>query len=459
MRPRPLSEVADALGGRPAGMPGDPEVSSVATDSRLASDGTLFFALQGERDDGHRFVSDAFGNGAAAAVVAREDGAAGPVVVVPDPGLALLALAAAERDAFGGPVVGITGSAGKTSTKDLAAAVLGVRFRVTASPASFNNQVGLPLTILGAEAGTEVLVCELGASAVGEIRIMCEVARPTFAVVTNVGLAHLGRFGSRENIVRAKAELVEALPDDGVAVLNADDAVVRGYAARTAARSVLFGTARDADVRAEDIEVADDGTARFVLVHGRDREPVEIGVPGEHMVSNALAAATTGIVLGLSPAECAAALKAARISAWRMETFTSPTGVRVLNDAYNANPASMAAALKAARWMSRGSRCIAVLGHMAELGDATMEEHERVGEVVARLGIERLVVVGDEARDIARGAIREGVEPELVTAVPTVEDALALVRTEARSGDLLLVKGSRVVGLERLAAALREDGS
>jgi UDP-N-acetylmuramoyl-tripeptide--D-alanyl-D-alanine ligase len=352
-------------------------------------------------------------------------------VLVADPGVALLALAAAERGAFDGPVVGITGSTGKTSTKDLLAAVLGMRWRVAASPASFNNRVGLPLSILGAPDGAEVLVCELGASAVGEIRLMCGVARPTVAVVTNVGLAHVGRFGSREQIVRAKAELVEALPDDGVAVLNADDPVVRGYAARTPARSLLFGTAGDADVRAEGVVLSDDATPSFTLVHGGRRAAVRLAVPGEHMVSNALAAAATGIALGLGPDECAAALKGARVSAWRMETFDTADGVRVLNDAYNANPASMSAALKAARWMSRGGRCIAVLGHMAELGAVSLEEHERVGEVVARLGIERLVVVGTPA------------------------EALSEVRAHARSGDLVVVKGSRVVGLEWLAEALR----
>ena len=452
MRPRALSDVAPAIDGRLVGR--DVVVSSAETDSRRVRPGSLFFALRGERADGHEHVAAAFAAGAAAAVVAREvEG--GPLVIVADPGVALLALAAAERGAFDGPVVGITGSTGKTSTKDLLAAVLAGRWRVAASPASFNNRVGLPLSILGAPDGTEVLVCELGASAVGEIRLMCGVAHPTVAVVTNVGLAHLGRFGSREKIVRAKAELVEALPDEGVAVLNADDPVVRGYAARTPARSLLFGTAGDADVRAEDVSLSDDATASFTLVHGGRRTAVELTVPGEHMVSNALAAAATGIALGLGPDTCAEALRDARVSAWRMETFETIDGVKVLNDAYNANPASMSAALKAARWMSRGGRCIAVLGHMAELGGASMEEHERVGEVVARLGIERLVVVGQEARGIARGATREGVEPEDVVVVGTAAEALAEVRAHARPGDLVVVKGSRVVGLEWLAEALR----
>jgi UDP-N-acetylmuramoyl-tripeptide--D-alanyl-D-alanine ligase len=454
VRARRLSEVAADMGGRVVGE--DVEVSSVAVDSRAAAPGSLFFAMQGEREDGHDYVRAAFASGAAAAVVAREDVAtAGPSVVVPETGVALLALATAERDRFAGRVVGITGSTGKTSTKDLLAAALGVRHRVSASRASFNNQVGVPLTVLGMDPRTEVLVAEIGASGIGEIRLMCGVARPDVAVVTNVGLAHVGRFGSRENIVRAKAELVEELPADGLAVLNADDPVVRGYAARTDAPSVLYGTAPDADVRAEDVEVDRDALASFTAVVGSDRERVELGVPGEHMVHNALAAVAVATRFEVTLPEVAAALKDARVSAWRMETFTSADGLKVVNDAYNANPTSMAAALKAARWIAGDGRCVAVLGHMAELGQAAMEEHEKVGELVARLGIDHLVVVGEEARHIARGALREGVEPSAVVVVDTPEQALEQVRQVTSAGDVVLVKGSRVAGLERLAEALR----
>jgi UDP-N-acetylmuramoyl-tripeptide--D-alanyl-D-alanine ligase len=453
VRVRRISDVAADVGGVIEGE--DVTVSTAETDSRRVGPGTLFFALPGARADGHTFLSEAFDRGAAAAVVTRDGPFPGPVVRVHDGLAALTALAAAERDAFEGRVVGITGSVGKTSTKDLLAAALSVRFRVHASRSSFNNQVGLPLTVLGAGERTEILVCELGASRVGEIAAMCAVARPDVGLVTNVGLAHVEGFGSRENIVRAKAELPEALPPTGLAVLNADDPVVRGFAARTPADSSLYGTVRDADVRAEDVTLDDGGHGAFTLVVGRDREPVHLAVPGEHMVSNALAAAAGGLALGLSAVECATALKDARVSAWRMETFTTPHGIRVVNDAYNANPASMAAALRAARWMSRGARCVAVLGHMAELGPVAREEHERVGELVARLGIERLVVVGTEARSIARGAIREGVEPGNVAVVDLVDEALADVRDHARPGDVVLIKGSRVAGLETLAEALR----
>jgi UDP-N-acetylmuramoyl-tripeptide--D-alanyl-D-alanine ligase len=351
-------------------------------------------------------------------------------------------------------VVGITGSTGKTSVKDLAAAVLGVRFRVTASPRSFNTEVGVPLTILAADEATEVLVCEMGSRGKGHIRTLCEAARPAIGVVTNVGLAHMEMFGSPEAVADAKAELVEGLSAEGTAVLNADDPVVRDFASRTRARVLSFGTGPDADVRGEDLALDRGGLASFTLRTAGGTERVELAIPGEHMASNALAAAACGVALGLTPGECAAALKEARVSAWRMETYRGAGGITVVNDAYNANPASMAAALKTARWMA-GGRCLAVLGEMAELGAIADQEHERVGELAARLGIDELVVVGLGARRIAVGAVREGVEADRVTVVDGLEQALGAVRAAVRPGDVVLVKGSRVAGLERLAEALR----
>ncbi len=458
MRPRRLSEVAAAVHGSVVGP--DVEVTSVTTDSRAAGPASLFVARAGEATDGHRFVPDAFAAGAAAAMVARvPDEAVGSYVVVADPGRGLLDLARDEREHLAASVVGITGSTGKTCTKDLTAAVLGARYDVVASPASFNNEVGMPLTLLSAGPRTDVLVLEMGSRGIGHIRDLCEVARPDAGIVTNVGIAHLGLFGSRENIVTAKAELVEALPAKGVALLNADDPVVFRYRERTPARVLTFGVSPGADVRAEDVELDRDARASFTLVAAGLKEHVELPVPGEHMVSNALAASACGVALGVSPGECAAALKDARVSGWRMETFETADGLRIVNDAYNANPTSMAAALKAARWMSRGGRCVAVLGGMAELGDESPEEHDKVGELVARLGIEDLVVVGADAAPIARAALREGMEPGHVVQVPDREAALMEVRRIARPGDLVLVKASRVNGLERLAESLREGGA
>ena len=450
---RRLSEVASAVDGRVLGE--DVIVTSAVSDSRAAVPGSLFVALEGERVDGHGFVVEAISRGSSAALVTRPVTGV-PCVEVADTGAALLTLARDERRRRADmTVVGITGANGKTSTKDMTAAVLGTRFRTHASPASFNTEVGLPITLLGAPADAEVVVAEMGARRVGDVALLCEIARPEVVVVTNVGVAHLEVFGSWEAIVEASAEPVEALDGDGLAVLNADDPVVRGYAERTGAGVRWFGLSHDADVRASELEVDVDGRVRFMLETNGDREPVELAVPGEHMVSNALAAAAVGSALGVSATECATALKDAHVSAWRMEMFTTADDVRVVNDAYNASPESMAAGLKAARWMARDGRLVAVLGHMAELGPIALDEHERLGELIVRVGVDRLITVGDPARMIYRAAVREGQLPEDALDVDTVQEAIDTLRGWLRPGDVVLVKGSRVVGLERVAEALR----
>jgi UDP-N-acetylmuramoyl-tripeptide--D-alanyl-D-alanine ligase len=457
MRERSLSSLAASLEGRLLGA--DAVVTGVVVDSREARPGDLFVALPGERADGHDFVANALGQGAAAAMVRREGPYPGPVIVVPDTGEALLRLAAEERAASQARVVAITGSTGKTSVKDLTASVLSLRYRVTASPRSFNTEVGVPLTLLSASADTEVIVCEMGSRGRGHISLLAGIARPTVGVVTNVGPAHLEMFGSVEAVADAKAELVEALPKGGTAALNADDPFVREFGGRTAARTLLYGTSASSQVRGEGITLDAEGRASFLLRTPASSERVELAVPGEHMAWNALAASACGVALGLTAAECAAALKEAHLSPWRMESSISREGLRVINDAYNANPTSMAAALRAARWIAGAGRCIAVLGEMAELGSISDEEHERVGELVARLGVDRLITVGATARRISVGAIREGVEPDRVTSCETLEEALSAVRLQSRPGDLILVKASRRAGLERLAEALREDAA
>jgi UDP-N-acetylmuramoyl-tripeptide--D-alanyl-D-alanine ligase len=449
---RRLSEIASAVRGALRGP--DDVVSTVETDSRAVGPGSLFVAIDGERLDGHAFVGDAFARGAVGALVHRS-GIDGTVVQVPDTGRALLDLAADERDRMTGTrVVGITGSNGKTSAKDLAAAVVGTRLRTHASPASFNNEVGLPMTLLRAEPGVEVVVAEMGARREGDVRLLCDVARPDAVVVTNVGTAHLGIFGSWDAIVRAGSEPVEWLGPNGTAIVNADDAVARAYADETDAAVITFGLDPGADVRAEDVELGPDARATFTLWSAGEREPVELAIPGDHMVSNALAAAAVGRWAGVTLAECAAALKGAGVAHWRMETSTGSSGIVIVNDAYNANPESMAAALKAARWMAKGERLVAVLGHMAELGPVEFEEHERLGQLVVRIGVERLITVGERARTIARAAIREGQLPEDVASYEDPSEAAADVRAWVRPGDVVLVKGSRVAGLERVAEAL-----
>ena len=463
MMPRLLSVVAREVDGRLDGS--DAEVTHVVTDSREAGPGALFVALHGERADGARFVPDALRAGAAGALVSAGAPAPAPIgldrrqapgatVIVASAGEALLRLGAVEREHIP-TCVGVTGANGKTSTKDMAAAVVSRRHRTHASPGSFNNEIGLPMTLLGAPPGTEVVVAELGARRKGDVAMLCEIARPEIVAVTNVGVAHLEIFGSWDVIVEASAEPVDALSSDGWAVLNADDRVVAGFRSRSAGQVMTFGVHAGADVHAADISTGTDGAASFTVVAGDRRAPVTLSVAGEHMVPNALAAIAVGMILGVSLEDCAAAVGAAKVSRWRMQTFTNADGVRVINDAYNANPESMAAALKTARIMAGDRRLIAVLGHMAELGPIADEEHERLGELAARLPVDRLIAVGEAAKLIAVAGLREGVEPGEVAAYEDPAHALADVLEHALPGDVVLCKGSRVAGLETLAEALR----
>ncbi len=448
-----MSEVARATDGLLIGE--DAEVRSIVTDSRAAGPSALFVALPGEHTDGGLFVPEAFENGASGALARDGVATPGPTVFVRSPGDAFLRLAADERRGMEARVVGITGANGKTSTKDMAADVCACRFRTHASPESFNNEVGLPVTLLGARPDTEVVVAEMGARRKGDVTLLCEIARPDIVVLTNVGVAHMEIFGSWEAIVEASAEPIDAVEPGGVAVLNVDDPVVAGFADRCRGRVVTFGTTPTAGVRAEGVVLDGDGRASFTVVHGGERASVRLGVAGEHMVSNALAAMAIGIELGVPIEEAAIALGEARVSHWRMETFITSEGIRVVNDAYNANPESVAAALKTARWMAGDGQLIAVLGAMAELGPISDDEHERVGELAARLGVDRLITVGQAAASIATAGIREGVEPGNAAAYDDSADALADIRAHARPGDLVVFKASRVAGLEALAEALR----
>jgi UDP-N-acetylmuramoyl-tripeptide--D-alanyl-D-alanine ligase len=459
VRERSLANVATAVAGRLDPPDAGAVVArGVSIDSRRVRPGDLFVALPGERADGHAFVGDALANGAAAVMVRDRPAHAGPCIVVEDPGGALLALAADERGRMRATVVGITGSTGKTCTKDFTEAVLGGPPRVVASRASFNNEIGLPLTLLAATEEAEVVVCEMGSRGPGHIRRLCEVARPSVGVVTNVGVAHMELFGSMEVIQEAKAELVDALPDDGVAVLNADDPVVNGFAQRARGRVLRYGASPDAAVRALDIEVSPTtGAASFDLLTPSGRARVTLRVPGEHMVSDALAAAAVGHALGVEARDAAARLGEARVSGGRMEVLETSDGIRLVHDAYNANPTSVAAALRSVRWMKGRGRFVAVLGPMAELGPIAREEHERIGELLARIGVDLLVTVGPEGELIARGAEREGLEPERVVRCAGADEAVDALRAAVRPGDVVLVKASRAARLERIVHALRHE--
>ncbi len=451
MIPLTLAEVAAAVDGRLCDVP-NPDVAVTGTvefDSRAIGPGGLFVALAGERVDGHDFAAAAMAAGAVGVLAARPLGTVLPTVVVPDVVAALGRLARAVIDRLPGlTIVGVTGSSGKTSTKDLLAHVLGHHGRTVAPPGSFNNEIGHPHTVLRAEARTRFLVLECSARAPGHIAALCKIAPPRIGVVLNVGTAHLGEFGSRAAIAATKAELVQALPADvGVAVLNADDPVVLAMAAATVARVVTVGLPAGTHVRAEDVDVDDAGRASYTLVCPRGRSAVRLGLYGVHHVGNSLAAAAVALELGMAVGDVAAALSSARpASRWRMEVTDTDDGVRVVNDAYNANPESMAAALRALAAIAGRRRTWAVLGEMGELGDHAPAAHAAVGRFAAGLGIDRLVAVGPAARamlDEARG-----------TSVPDVAAAVDMLQREVRPGDVVLVKASRAAGLERVALAL-----
>ena len=459
MIPLTLAEVAAATGGTlDAAHPAAVVDGDVVVDSRLVVPGSLFVAVRGERVDGHDFAGRAVSEGAVAAVVERPTG--GPAVVVADTVAALSALARAVRERLPGlPVVGITGSSGKTSTKDLLAQVLADIGPVVAPPGSYNNEIGLPLTVLRADPGTRALVLEMGARGRGHVAALCRTAAPTVGVVLNVGSAHLGEFGSREAIALSKGELVECLPGDGTAVLNADDPLVRAMRDRTTARVLLVGEAADAHVRAEQVRLDDEGRPSFRLVGPGGTAQVQLGLVGEHQVANALAAVGAAHALGLPFDATATALSSARPrSRWRMEVAETPEGVTVVNDAYNANPESVRAALKALVSLARGRRTWAVLGEMRELGATAGEEHDAIGRLAVRLDVSRLLAVGEGARAVHLGAAHEGSWGDESAWVPDVEAALAVLRAELRPGDVVLIKASRAVGLERVAEALLTDG-
>ena len=463
MIPLHLAELARLVGGVVGA--GDVLVTApVAVDSREVVPGGLFAAVRGERVDGHDFVEQALGRGARASLVSRP--VAGAHVLVDDVvvGLGRLARAVVDELVTGGlVVVGITGSSGKTSTKDLMAQLLSSAGPTVAPVGSANNEIGVPLTALRADPATAHLVVEMGARGAGHIADLCRTTPPRIGVVLNVGTAHAGEFGGPEATARAKSELVQALPpaaSGGVAVLNADDDRVAAMAGVTAARVLTVGTAPDADVRAEDVLLDGRGRASYVLhsLHGPP-VPVRLGLHGAHHVANSLAAAAVALEIGLTPAAVAAALAAVRpVSRWRMEVVDRPDGVTVVNDAYNANPDSVRAALAALHAMAEGRRSWAVLGEMLELGAASLAEHLEVGRLVRRSGVDRLVVVGDGARAVHDGALAEGaVDGEESVVVADVPAALGLLAAGLRPGDVVLVKGSRGVGLERVAAGLLEE--
>ncbi|TCB97944.1 UDP-N-acetylmuramoyl-tripeptide--D-alanyl-D-alanine ligase [Micromonospora zingiberis] len=453
-----LAEIASAVDGRlVAADPAAQVVGAVEFDSRKVASGGLFVAFDGEKVDGHDFAGTAVEAGAVAVLGSREVPGV-PMVIVADPLTAMARLARAVVDRLPGlTVIGLTGSSGKTTTKDLIAQLTARLGETVAPPGSFNNELGHPYTALQAGPSTRYLVLEKGARGIGHVRYLCEVAPPRISVVLNVGVSHIGEFGSQENIALAKGELVEALPADGLAVLNADDPLVDAMASRTAARVVRYGEAAHADVRAVDVTLDERGRPAYTLVTPEGSAPVRLGLTGRHQVSNTLAAAAVARELGMPLAETAIALGAlGLVSTRRMDVFERTDGVTVIDDSYNANPASMAVALRALAGVGAGRRTVAVLGYMAELGEFETQGHADMGRLAAELGVARLLVVGEAAAPIHHGATSVGDWGGESVLLTDQAAAVEVLRSELRPGDVVLVKGSRYRTWE-VADALRAD--
>jgi UDP-N-acetylmuramoyl-tripeptide--D-alanyl-D-alanine ligase len=428
------SHAAEITGGALHGP--DVTTDGAAIDSRALRPGALFVPVVAERD-GHDFIDAALEAGAAAYLTARPPGA-GTAVHVADTGAALASLGAWAREQLTGPVVGITGSAGKTSTKDMLGAVLQPEFPTAVSERSFNNELGVPLTLVNADDGTRGAVLEMGARGFGHIAWLCELARPDVGIVTNVASAHTEMFGDLDGVARAKGELVAALPATGTAVLNANDERVMLMSSRSAAPVLTFGV-EEGDVRATGATVDEDLRVSFRLESAWGSGDVRLDARGKHQAANAAAAAAAGLSIGVPFDRVVTRLETAPLSPWRMEVTRTPSGALLINDAYNANPASMMAALEALR-AAPAKRKIAVVGPMLELGGTSDEAHAGIGRLADRLRI-RLIAVGAPAYDTED--------------VDTIEDALALL-TDIGEGDAVLIKASRAAGLELLASRLLE---
>jgi UDP-N-acetylmuramoyl-tripeptide--D-alanyl-D-alanine ligase len=455
-------DVAALTGGRLDGISAAPTVTGpVVVDSRLCTAGSLFVCVVGEHTDGHLHVGDAYRRGAVVALASRP--VDGPAIVVDDTVRSLGFLAGGVlRRTTNCHVVGVTGSSGKTSTKDLIAAMLAHTDEATvAAEASLNNEIGLPLTVLDVDESTRHLVLEYSARGVGHIAYLCGIARPAIAVVLNVGTAHLGEFGSREAVATAKGELVEALAPDGLAILGVDDPLVDAMRLRSSARVVGFGRSEHADVRVESLTLNAQAQPRFQLVTADGAAKVSLQLSGAHYAMNAAAAAAVGLAEGMSLADITRALgEVTEVSAHRMRVTPRDDGLLVVDDAYNANPESVRAALDALAVLadSRRGASWAVLGEMRELGANSADLHAAVGRHAATLGIEHLVVVGDGAKGISSGAQAVSEWAGTVDVVSDVERASALVEAAVSGSDVVLVKASNAVALWQVAESLMRSG-
>ncbi|MFH1690629.1 MAG: UDP-N-acetylmuramoyl-tripeptide--D-alanyl-D-alanine ligase [Candidatus Eisenbacteria bacterium] len=446
-----LTDMAQALDVHVTGAAGV-EVVGVSTDSRTVRPGDLFFAIRGDNFDGHEYVEDAFAKGACAAVVSDDGARPGPVLAVRDTTGALLELAAWYRGRFDIPVVAVTGSNGKTTTKDMTAAVLSTRFRTAKTKGNYNNHIGVPLTLFEIESEHEMAVVEMGMNHPGEIARLAAATRPSVGVITNVAEAHMETMHDIDTIAQAKAELLDALPPDGTSILNWDDSRVKSLWTRGPDSIVTFGLSEDAEVRAVDVVAAADGVSFELADDGR----VTLPVPGRHNVMNALAAIAVGRVMGIPDADAARGLSSFEASPMRMR-FERVGAWVVLNDSYNCNPGSLGAALEVLVEVACERTSAAALGDMLELGSTSERAHREAGARAAELGVDRLYLFGTEVAALARGAIEAGMPAQRVRIFESKTALVDTLRKELDESAVLLVKGSRGMCMEEVVELLTEE--
>jgi len=449
--PLTVAEIVAATRAEVVGGPLPEGPVTISTDTRALQAGQVFLALRGPNFDAHDFVDQAFARGAVAALVSRRPRrAAGPLLLVPDTLRALGEVAASWRRRFTCPVLAVTGSTGKTTTKELAAAILARRGPVLKTAANYNNEIGVPLAVFGLAPEHQGAVFELGMRAPGEITYLAGIVQPTVAVITNVGHSHLERLGSLEAIADAKAEVLEHLPPDGVAVLNADDAQYLRLRQRVAGRALTFSAHGKGDVRAEGVAFRENLYPEFRLCAPQGEIQVAMALPGRHNLANGLAAAAACLAAGSTLHAVAAGLAQPLVLSKRLHLRTAPSGAAIIDDCYNASPASMQVALELLAGMSADTR-VAVLGDMKELGPDEADLHRQIGALVADSGVDRLIALGPLAGHYAEGA---GDLPQGVVCTLQVEEAASLAAESARAGTIILVKGSRAMGMERIVERL-----
>lgn len=452
-----LAVAAAAVNGELKNCHEDELIRSVSTDTRTITEGAIFVALKGERFDGHRFVQKAVESGAVCCIVNRDAGdfKGAPILAVDDTASALLDLAACYRSKFDIPVVGVTGSVGKTSTKEMIGAVLSQRYKPHMTKGNFNNMIGLPLTVFDLMRDDDIMILEMGMSAFGEISRLTAVAHPDTAVITNIGLSHIEHLGNREGIRRAKLEILEGLQTDGTVILNGDDDMLWNYRGNIDYETLYYGIHnKNSDLLAYNVRSYSDGSEFSCRIDGEERR-FSLSVPGEHHVYNALAAILVGLKYNLDIEDIKKGIHEFAPIGLR-QTVAELPNYTLIRDCYNASPASMKSGLEVLALTGQDGRRVACLADMLELGEISQESHETVGRLVVKYGVNRLITIGKEAHNIARGAEKAGMPTSEIFEFENNEEVKSKLSELLRKGDTILVKGSRGMRLEEIADAISE---